>query len=112
MRQPLLDEAMSPKADRAFRHPEDGLHALADTEPTRVGMLPWEEGQDGAGLAHLVAVVEMVGSRIVEIDRPLDQTQAEHAAVEIEIAAGLAGDGGYMMNAVRVHLSCPSGQLR
>ncbi len=51
-------------------------------------MLPGEEGEDRAGRAGLVAVIEVPGAGIVEIDRPLHQPQAERAGVEADIAAG------------------------
>ena len=42
------------------------------------------------GLALLVAVIEVIGAGIVEIDGLLDEAQAERAGVEVEIASGVA----------------------
>ena len=83
----LLDEAMRPVAEGAFGHAERGLLGLADAEPARRGMLPREEGQDRAGPARLVAVIEVVGAGIVEVDGLLDEPKAERAGVEVEVAA-------------------------
>ena len=103
VRHALLDETVRPVADGALRHPEHGLLGLADAEPARSGMLPREEGQDRAGLAGLVAVVEVVGAGIVEVDGLLDQAQAERAGVEVEVAAGRARDGRDVVDAVLTH---------
>ena len=45
----------------------------------------------------VVAEVEMVGSGIVEVDGALDEAQAEDLGVEIEVALGVGGDRGYVM---------------
>jgi hypothetical protein len=66
-------------------------------------MLPGEEGQDRTGLAGLVAVVEVIGAGVVEVDGLLDQAQPENAGVKVEVALGRAGDGGHVMDAVLDH---------
>jgi flavin-binding protein dodecin len=63
-------------------------------------VLPGEEGEDAAWAAGLVAVVEVIGARIVEVDGALDEAQAEHTRVEVEVALRLAGDGGDAMQPV------------
>jgi hypothetical protein len=67
-------------------------------------MLPGEEGEDRARAAGLVAIVEVVGARIVEIHRLLDQPQSERPGVEVEIALRGARDRGDVMNAVLAHV--------
>lgn len=99
----VLDEAMGPVADRALRHAEDRLLRLADTEAALSRMLPGEEGQDRARRRGGITVIEVIGARIVEIDGLLDEAQAEHAAIELEIAAGRTGDRRDVMNAVDLH---------
>ena len=59
-------------------------HARPGAAGRRVGEL--EEGQDRAGRAPLVAVIQVVDVRGVEVDRLLDQPQPEHARVEVDIA--------------------------
>jgi hypothetical protein len=41
----------------------------------------------------------MIGAGVVEVDRSLDQPQTEGAGVEVEVAAGIAGDGGDVVEA-------------
>ena len=51
------------------------------------------------GLALLVAVIKVIGARIVEIHGLLDQPQPERAGVEVEIAVGAARNGRNVMDA-------------
>ena len=108
----LLDQALGPVADRAFRNAEDGLLRLPDPEPARRRALPCEEGQDRARMAGRIAVVEVIGAGVVEIDRLLDQAQAKRPRVEIEVPARRACDARHMMDAARhASSSFASGRL-
>jgi hypothetical protein len=60
---------------------------------------PREKGKDRAGSADAIAVVEVVGGRVVEVHGALDEPQAEHVRVEIDVATGITGDGGDMVEA-------------
>src|SRR6516164_7231764 len=95
----LLDEALGPVADRAFRDAEDGLLRFADPEPAGRDALPGEKGEDRARMARRVAVVEVIGARIVEIDRLLHQAKAKRSGVEIEVPPRRSGDARDMMDA-------------
>ena len=53
---------------------------------------------DRARLAGLVAVVEVVGLGIVEVDGLLDQPETQSAGVEVHITLRLARDGGYVVD--------------
>ena len=50
-------------------------------------------------MAVPVAVIEMVGLRIVIVDRQFDESQAENASVEIQILLRVARDRRDMMDA-------------
>src|ERR1041385_5287615 len=93
---------MRPVADRACRNAERRLLRLADAEMPGRCVLPGKEREDRAGLALLVAVIEVIGAGIVEVDGLFHQPQAEHAGVEIEIAFGTPRDGGDVMDAGHV----------
>ena len=99
MRHALLDEAMRPVADRAFRNAEHRLLRETDAVPPTRRMCPREERQDRARMADLVTEVEVIGAGIVEVDRLLDQPEAKNARVEIEIAGRIACNRGDVMNA-------------
>jgi hypothetical protein len=64
-------------------------------------LIPDKEGQRRAGRAGLVAIIEMPGGRIVEIDRALDHSEAKQAPVEGNMTLRLARDGGDVVNARR-----------
>jgi hypothetical protein len=60
---------------------------------------PQEERHDAARVADVIAEVEVVGLGIVEVDGTLDEAQAEHPDVEVEVALRVAGDRGDVMDA-------------
>src|SRR5438876_237118 len=63
----------------------DGVdHAVAGLAEGRAGEL--EEGQDRARGAALIAEVQVVDVRLIEVDRLLDQAQAEHPRIEVDVA--------------------------
>src|SRR5260370_22245768 len=95
----LREEAMCPKADGAHRYSERGLPRETETGATRSGILPRKEGQDRAGVADLVAIIEMVGGGIVEVDCLLDEAKPEGAGIEVKVTPGVAGNRGHVMNA-------------
>src|SRR6266508_5955964 len=59
---------------------------------------PWKEGQDRTRIARAVAVVEMVGGRVIEIDCELDQPQAQESRIEVEVLLRVTCDGGDVVN--------------
>src|SRR5262245_52806018 len=62
-------------------------------------MLPREEGEDGAGMALLVAVVEVVRARVIEIDGLLHEAEPQDARVKLQVSGCAPGDGGDVMDA-------------
>src|SRR5215204_1987977 len=94
----VLKEALRPVAQRGSGDGERGHDELAspDTSPRRVR--PREEGHDRTRATRAVAVVEMVGLGIVEVDGLLDQAQAKDAGVEVHVTLRLARDGGYVVD--------------
>src|SRR6516162_10947971 len=66
-------------------------------------MLPREEGQDGARLAGLVPIIEVVGAGIVEVHGLLHKPQAEHTGVEVDIARGRTRNGSDVVDAILRH---------
>src|SRR3954454_17669817 len=62
---------------------------------------PREEGQKRRRATLLIAVVEVVGVRGVEVDGLLDQSQPEHLGVEVDVALRLGCDRGDMVQPVR-----------
>jgi hypothetical protein len=73
-------------------------HPGAGAAGRRAGEL--EERDVGAGAALLVGVEQVVDRRLVLVDRLLDQPQAQHPRVEVDIARRVAGDCRYVMDAL------------
>ena len=71
--------------------------------PAARGARELEERQDRAGRAALVAVVQVVDVGLVEVDGLLDQPQAEHARVEVDVARRVRGDRGDVVQAFECH---------
>src|SRR5262245_24436182 len=59
---------------------------------------PWKEGEDRSRMTVSIAVVEMVGLRIVIVDGEFDQPQAENPCVEVQIPLRVAGYRCNMVN--------------
>jgi len=94
----LLDESLDPETNRAGKNRErcDGDLAAALSSPSRIR--PGEKSENAARSSSYVAEVEVIGGRIVEVYRALDQPEAEGAGVEIQISLGVARNAGDVMN--------------
>jgi hypothetical protein len=68
---------------------------------------PWElePGQDRPGRAGLVAEVQVVGVGLVEVDGLLDEPQAQHARVEVDVRLRVSRDHGDVVEALELHLA-------
>jgi hypothetical protein len=58
-------------------------------------------------MPELVAVVEVVDVGSVEVDRLLDHPQPEQPRVEVDVARGVAGDRGDVVDALELHGRSP-----
>src|SRR5262249_22443790 len=104
----LIDQTMRPVADRGLGNAEAGGGGEPHTTSPGGRVFPWKEGQDRPGCADLIAVVKMIGARIIEVDRLFHEAEAQHARVELEIVGRLAGYGSDVMNAVHCYLRSSS----
>jgi hypothetical protein len=58
---------------------------------------------------HVVSVVEVVRSRIIEVDGALDEVEPEHGDVEVDVGLRVAGESGDMVQSLdRFHRVSPS----
>src|SRR2546423_5345130 len=94
----LLDEALDPESERSGSDGKrrDSNLAAALTAATRVR--PGKERQNCTRTAGLVAEIEVIGRRVVEVDGAFDEPEAENSGVEIEISLRVAGDTGDVMD--------------
>jgi hypothetical protein len=93
---PELDRILGGNAE------DDPVHHAA-AGASRAGVRVLEEGQIAAGAALLVGVEEVVDGRVVLVDGLLDEPQAEHADVEVDVAWGVSGDAGDVVDALEAH---------
>ena len=101
----LAGEALAPEVERGLggdAMDDAGDHPGAGAAGRGAGVL--EERDVGAGGAVLVGVEEVVDAGVVLVDGLLDQPQAQHARVEVDVAGRVAGDQGDVVDAVdRIH---------
>jgi hypothetical protein len=95
----ISDESLDPEPDRAGKDGERCDGNLSRTLTSATCVRPRKEGHDTSGGALRIAEIEVVRRGIVEIDRSLDEPQAEDAGIEVEIALGVARDSRDMMDA-------------
>lgn len=96
---PVTQQTLEPEAEGHWLGGERGDADLPRADPTAPAARPGKEGQDGAGKAALVAVLEVIRPRIVEVDRALDEAKPQDPGVEVEIPLRVAADGRDVMNA-------------
>ena len=64
-----------------------------------------KEGEVGAGAALLVGEEEVIDGRVVLVDGFLDQAQAQHPGVEVDVALSVVGDRGDVVDSLQLHWS-------
>ena len=94
-------QPLRPEVERLGRSdpPDDPVdHPGAGPAQGRARIL--EEGQVGARVPILVGEKEVVDGRVVLVDGFLDQPQTQHAGVEVDVALGVLGDRGDVVDAL------------
>src|SRR5581483_4669366 len=102
----LAREPLLPEGERLVRaHPEDDPvhHPGARAPARRAGI--FEEGDVRARRALLVRVEQVVDGRVVLVDRLLHHPETENARVEVDVARGVPGDAGHVVDAFELHWS-------
>jgi len=56
-------------------------------------------------LTELAAEEQVIDARVVLVDALRDQPQPEHSGVEVDVGAGIPGDGADVMNSFESHLA-------
>ena len=93
------EEPCTPKIQAARGHGKRRGIGLAGAGTAATDAGPGEKREHGAWRADAIAVVKMIGGRVVEIDGALDEAQAERAGVESDVAPRITGDGGDVVEA-------------
>jgi hypothetical protein len=101
---PFAAEPVDPEVERRLRCDAEHHtvhHAGAVLPCPSAGV--FEEGEIGARRPVLVGVEQVVDRRIVLVDGLLDQSEPEHARVEVHVGRGVAGDGADVVDAFELH---------
>ena len=103
--EPAGTQALLPERERvlgadAELDPVD--HSRTGVAARRAGEL--EPGEDRPGRPALVAEVEVVGVRLVEVDRLLHEPQPEHVGVERDVLGGVGGDHRDVVETLKTHI--------
>src|SRR6202171_1702060 len=91
-------QPLYPETDRAGEYREGGDGYLASTLPSSRCVRPGKESKNATRTPLLITEVKVIGGRVVEVYRTLDEPEPEDAGVEIEIPLGIARDTGDVMN--------------
>jgi hypothetical protein len=86
-----------PPSGRALRDRKRHRGRLPSPTSTLRRSRPGEECDQRARLAGLVAVVQVVGAGVVEVDHRLHQPQAQHGVVKVRVGLRFSGDRGHMV---------------
>src|SRR6185369_12024502 len=81
------------------RYREAEFQGLAEARASARTVLPDERRDKRAGRAQAVAIEKMKLGRILEARGPLDQSQAQEARIEIDVALGIRRYQGDVMDA-------------
>src|SRR6202171_5959913 len=91
-------QPFNPETDGAGEYREGGDGYLASALSPSPRIRPGKESKNAARSPLLISEVEVVGGRVVEVYRTLDEAETEDTGVEIEIPLGIARDTGDVMN--------------
>ena len=94
-----------PPSQRLGRDAERGRGGQAGAVAPGGHPLPGEECQDRRRPPGRVPVVEVVGARVVEVHRLLDQPQPQHPGVEVDVALRVRRDGRDVVQAARADVA-------
>ena len=96
----VLLQARAPELQAVLWHFEPDLDRKPMAETRRRQVRPGKEGEIRAGMSVSVRIEEVVCAGVVLIDALLDESHAEHAAVEVEVLLRRPGDGGDVVQSV------------
>src|SRR3954465_6866375 len=109
----LAAQPLGPERQRVVRRdpPTDQVHHPGAGAPRNRARV-FKEGDVGPRITGLVRVEQVVDGRVVLVDRLLDEPQAEHPRVEVDVARSVAGDARDVVDAVELHATPASRNAR
>src|SRR5215210_5676564 len=107
----LLDQTLDPESDRAGQNGKGSNGYLASTLSTAASIRPGEECENASRISLLVAEIEVIGGRIVEVYGALDEPEPKNTGVEVEIPLRITGNASDMVNSGRAEAHRPDSCL-
>src|SRR5699024_5079198 len=81
----LCPETLLPETQIALRHSESDSADLAAAFSAVIIIRPWEESDDRPRRRIVTCKIQMILTRVVEIDRLLDQSESQDISVQSQI---------------------------
>src|SRR6187402_1764191 len=88
----LAQQTLPPVRQRTDRDGEGCGNRLSRAATSFLRSRPGEEGEDRAGRSDVVAEVEVIRSRVVEVDCLLDEAEPQNLRIEVQVALGIGRD--------------------
>ena len=88
---------------RVFWNRKAGCNHLSGSAGAAPRARPCEKRDCCSGPAGSIAIIKMVSRWIVEIDGAFGETQPECLSIKINVALRIAGNGGDMVNPLKLH---------
>ena len=104
LRRGFSDQVSFPPVERSNRRdaPIDPRHhPFARAPQPRAWVL--KKRQCSTRSSRVIAVVQVICTGIIEVDGLLDESQAQHTAIELGVTRTVSGDCGDVMNALQLH---------
>src|SRR5258708_3357456 len=95
----VFRQAINPVVERCGRNGEGDSDNLPCPSAPLESPRPGKEGENGPRHSDFIAIVEMIGARIIKVDGLLDQALPQDAGIKINILLWVCHDGGEMMQA-------------
>src|SRR6266513_6552992 len=90
-------ETVQPVADRVWWNGESSRFDLTGATNPAARPRPQKERQNSSWCAARVAEIEMIRSRIIEIDRAFHEAKTEKSHIEVQVSLRIAGDRSHMV---------------
>ena len=93
----MFFETIQPVLDRLWWNGESSRFDLTGTTNPTASTWPRKKCQDCSGCASRVPEIEVISTRVIEIDRAFHETQTQNSDVKIQIALGIARNRSNVM---------------
>ena len=93
----VLFEMLQPEIDRVWRNGERGRIDLAGASNPAARARPRKKRQNRSWRATVIAEIEVICPRVIEVDGALNEAQTEHQDIKIQVSLRIACDRCYVV---------------